>query len=164
MFQMSTLSHTGGHGQQLKTRAVEEMRRFAVMFLYLCVLLGLFVLNERTILQLRGLRFSSQGFAIISALVLAMVMLVAEDLKLSHRLHNRLLNYPILHQPSLVFTMLFILSHIVEEVVVDLMCVSTILFIALIPIFAVRNISWVLAVDRLNAMLFGTPLKMSEAG
>jgi hypothetical protein len=176
---MSTLNHTGRRGQQLKARAVEEMRRFAVMFFYLWVLFGLFVLIERIILQQRGIGFSSQGFAIINALVFAKVMLVAEDLKLGQRLHNRPLIYPILHQ-SFAFTVLFIVFHVVEEVVVGLfkggtlansvpkiggggiaglLCVSKILFIALIPFFAFRNISRVLGPDRVNAMLFGSPFK-----
>ena len=54
------------------------------MFLYLWVLFGLFVLNGTIILHQHGISFSSQGFAVISALVLAKVMLVAEDLKLGH--------------------------------------------------------------------------------
>ena len=168
----------------MKVRIVNEMRRFAVMFFYLWILFGLFVLNERIILRQQAAGFFSQGFAIINALVLAKVMLVAEDLKLGHRLHNRPLIYPILHQ-SFAFNMLFIVFQVVEKVGVGfftretlansvpaigggglagLVCVSLILFIALIPFFAFRNISRVLGADHLNAMLFGSPFKTSDAG
>jgi hypothetical protein len=80
---MSTLGRTDGRSKQLKARAVDEIRRFAVMFLYLWILFGLFVLNERIILGQRGIDFSTQGFATFNALVLAKVMLIAEDLKVA---------------------------------------------------------------------------------
>ena len=67
---------------RLIDRAVGEARRFAVMFFYLWVLFGLFVLNERIILGKQGISFSSHGFAIINAFVLAKVMLTFEHLNI----------------------------------------------------------------------------------
>ena len=55
----------------------------------------------------RGISFSAQGFAFFNALVLAKVMLVAEDLDLGRWLQRRPLIYPILHE-SLLLTVLFI--------------------------------------------------------
>ena len=48
------------------------------MFLYLWVLFGLFVLNERIILGQRGISLPLQGFAVLNALILAKVMLIAD--------------------------------------------------------------------------------------
>jgi hypothetical protein len=169
----------GGHAhprrQTVKKRAAEEIKRFMILFLYLWVLFGLFVINEKIILRQRGIGFTSQGFAFFNALVLAKVMLVAEDLNLGRWLDRRPLIYPILHD-AFLFAVLFISFHVVEDVVmgvlrghsaassvpaigggglVGLACVTTILFVALIPYFAFKHIRRVLGADRLHAILFG---------
>jgi hypothetical protein len=180
---MNAHGKIGGRKRQLKARAIEEARRFAVMFFYLWILFGLFVLNERVIRGQQGPGFFSQGFAVIHALVLAKVMLIAEDLNLGHRLNERPLIYPILYQ-SFAFTALFIVFHVVEKEVIGLfkggtlassvpaiggggfaglLCVSMILFIALIPFFASKNISRVLGADRMYALLFRTSTDGSAA-
>jgi hypothetical protein len=179
---MSTLNHNRSRSQQLKARALEEVRRFAVMFVYLWILFGLFVLNERIILGQRGIGFSSQGFAIINALVLAKVMLIAEDLKLASWLRPRPLMYPIFGE-SFLFTVLFICFHIAEHVVIGLfkgetvttsvpaigggglaglITVAVIFFVALIPFFAFRAVGRELGLGRLNAMLFGTGIGSAD--
>ena len=168
--------HASDHHRSIGDRIADEVKRFVVMFLYLWILFGLFVLNERIILGQRGINFASQGFAIINALVLAKVMLVAEDLNLGRWVRPQPLIYPILHE-SLLFTVLFICFHIVEHVIIGLfhgdaiaasipaiggggfaglLCVAVILFIALIPFFGFRAISRELGPGQLNAMLFGT--------
>ena len=168
-------TRTGETAPALKQRVADEIRRFFVMFLYLWVLFGLFVLNERIVLRQHGIGFSSQGFALINALVLAKVMLVAEDLNLGHWLRGRPLIYPIVHE-SFVFGVLFICFHVAERVVVGwfkgetvaasvpaiggggfagLLCVALILFVALIPFFAFRNVDRALGGSRLRALLFG---------
>ncbi len=172
---MGSDSRVGESTRTLRQRAADEMRRFLVMFLYLWILFGLFALHERIILRQHGISFSSQGFALINALVLAKVMLVAEDLNLGHWLHGRPLIYPILHE-SFVFAILFICFHIIEHLVVGLfrgedvaasvpaiggggfaglICVGLILFFALIPFFAFRDVSRELGPGLLNALLFG---------
>ena len=179
---MSTLLPTDNRRKRFKARAVEEMRRFAVLFLYLWVLFGLFALHERIILRQRGIGFSSQGFALFNALVLAKVMLVAEDLNLGRWLSKRPLIYPILHN-SLLFTVLFIGFHIAEKVILGLfkgqtlsaslpaigggglsglLCVAVIWFFALIPFFAFTNLSRELGAGRLRMMLFGTDLDTQD--
>lgn len=175
---------THARARQLRERAAEEIRRFVVLFLYLWVLFGLFVLNERIILRQHGIGFASQGFAVFNALVLAKVMLVAEDLNLGRWLDRRPLIYPILHE-AFLFTVLFIVFHVAEEIAVGLihgetvtasvpaiggggvgglLCVAVISFVALIPYFAFRNFSRALGAGRLNAMLFGTALKALDDG
>jgi hypothetical protein len=172
-------NQTSARGRKVMERAVDEVRRFVVMFLYLWVLFGLFVLHQRIILRQEGMNFAAQGFALINALVLAKVMLIAEDLRLGHRLRSRPLIYPILGE-SLIFTVVFICFHVVEDVVIGLfkgetlrasvpviggggmaglLSVAMIFFVALIPFFAFRNLSRELGPDRLNALLFGTAIK-----
>lgn len=168
----------GGRLSRLQTRAVDEAKRFLVLFLYLWLLFGLFVLNERIILREHGINFRAQGFAVINAFILAKVMLVLEDINLSRRFYERPLIFTILRDAGL-FAALFILFHIVEEMIVGLVkgepvgfpaiggggaaglaCVAVILFVALIPFFAFRNFSNVLGPGRMKAMLFQTAARM----
>ena len=169
--------------QKLVSRAAEEFRRFLVMFFYLWVLFGLFVLNERVILGQRGISLQLQGFAILNALILAKVMMVAEYFEFGAWLRGRPLIYPIVAN-SFFLSVLFICFHVIEKVVaglihgesvadslpaigggglVGVLCVALILFVSLIPFFAFRSISRELGADRLNAMLFGTATRETPA-
>jgi len=173
---MSSKAHAqGGAKRSVKERLIEEFKRFLVMFVYLWVLFGLFALHEKIVLRESGLDFTRQGFALINALVLAKVMLIAEGLGLGRHLTSRALIYPILLQ-SFAFTVVFILFHVLESVVVGmihgetaaasvpliggggfvgLLCVAVIFFFALMPFFAFREVSRKLEPGRLNALLFG---------
>ena len=165
--------------QKLVSRAADEFRRFLVMFFYLWVLCGLFVLNERIILGQRGISLQFQGLAALNALILAKVMLIAEYFEFGARLRGRPLIYPIVAN-SLFLSVLFICFHVIEKVVIGLvqgesfaqsvpaiggggfvpvLCVALILFVSLIPFFAFRFVGRELGADRLNAMLFGTKME-----
>ena len=167
-----------------RERPGHELRRFALMFLYLWALFLLFVLNEDIIFRQRGISFSAQGFAVFNALILAKVMLVAEDLDLGRWLKRRPLIYPILHE-SLLLTELFIGFHVVEHLVIGLIkgetvaasiphigggglqglaCVAAIFFIALIPFFAFKHLSREVGESQMKEMLFGTSIKIPEDG
>jgi hypothetical protein len=171
--------HMNDRLHTMKERLGHELRRFALMFLYLWALLLLFVLDEDIIFRQRGISFSAQGFAIFNALILAKVMLVAEDLDLGRWLQRRPLIYPILHE-SLLLTALFIGFHVVEHLVIGLVkgeslaasiphigggglaglaCVAAILFISLLPFFAFKHISREVGESRIKEMLFGTSSK-----
>src|SRR5262249_6852431 len=132
-------------------RAGEEVRRFVVMFLYLWVMLGLFVLLEAVAARRSGYQFTwSFGFAFFNALILAKVMLVAEQLRIGVRIRAKPLIFPILIEALLTAT-LFVAFHVVEKVflgvvrgeaaaaavphggIVELLCVGLIFFVALVP-------------------------------
>ena len=179
-----TSTAPGGWAHRLGRWALHEMTRFVVLFLYLWILFGVFVLHENIVLREHGISYSAQGFALINALILAKVMLVAEDLNLSRWLDRRPLIYPILHE-SLLFTALFILFHVLEKVVVGIVhgetlaqsvpaigggglagltCVAVIFFFALIPFFGFRNLSRAIGPDRMKAILFGPQSPAGSAG
>jgi hypothetical protein len=166
----------GARRNALRHRAVEEARRFLVMFLYIWLWFALFQVYQRMLLRESGIGAASQGFALFNALVLAKVMLVAEDLKIGRWWRSRPLIYPILTE-SLAFSVVFILFHIVEHVVVGvisgetvrasvpvigggglagLCSVAMLYFVALIPFFAFRNVGREIGERRLNRMLFGS--------
>ena len=162
-----------GRSSRLKARAIAEFKRFLVLFLYLWLMFGLFALHERIILREQGINFTAQGLALINALVLAKVMLLAEAVDFGRWLKRRPLIYPILHD-AFLFAALFIVFHVVEDVVIGLVhgeavrasipvigggglagliSVAVILFVALIPYFAVKNLSLALGPGRLKQLL-----------
>lgn len=174
----------GSRWDRVKEVAFDEARRFAIMFLYLWFMFGLFSLHERIVLRERGLSFSEQGWAIVNAFVLAKVMLVLEKLRPGRQRQDRPLIYPIL-QEALLFAFVFICFHVVEGVVVGLiegktfdasipvvggggiagvLCVAVIMFVALIPFFAFRELSRALGPERLNAILFRTRRNQPATG
>jgi hypothetical protein len=159
---------------KIAAKAAEETRRFLVMFFYLWVLFGLYVLVEGIFLRKQGVRFTFQGFAIINALVLAKVMLVIEDLDLARWIRRMPLIVVILYE-ALILTILFLCFHVVEHVAIGvfkgeslvdslppigggglggLLSVAAIMFVALVPFFAFKNVSRALGPGRLEALLF----------
>ena len=66
----------------LKAKALHEFARFATMFAYLWVMFFLLQLHQYVILAQRHIPFEQYGVGFINALVLAKVMLVADDLRL----------------------------------------------------------------------------------
>ena len=165
------------HG--FRQRFVEEFRRVAVMFVYLWLMFGLFVLNERVILGQRGISFEMQGFALLNALILAKVMMVADYFNAGAWLRRHPLIYRILFD-ALFLTAVFLCVHILEKVITGLwrgesvaasvpaigggglagaVCVALILFVSLIPFFGFRSISRELGAAKFNALLFGRPAK-----
>ncbi len=172
----SEASAAEGRMQNLRRRALAEGKQFLVLFLYLWILFGLFVLNKRIILQQDGIDYAAHGFAIFNAFILAKVMLIAQELDLSRWLNRQPLIYPIIHD-SFLFGLLFIVFHITEGVFINLIkgransiesalniggggisgivCVSVIFFFTLIPFFAFRNFNRALGPERMKSLLFG---------
>ncbi len=170
------VAEEGGENKRkrsLKQRAVHEVKQLAAMFVYLYVLFALFLIHESIVLAQHAISFSHYGFAFINALVLAKVMLVAEDLHLGSRFEDRPLVYPILFK-SLVFAIVFICFHIVENVVVGVwggktiaesvpsigggglkgvLSVGAIVSFGLIPYFAFKEVGRVIGENELRALI-----------
>lgn len=171
---MSLDAEPAHHGT-LREKAVDEGLRFLIMFLYLWAIFALFALHERIVLREVGATLPSQGFAFVNALVLAKVMLVAEELNLGGWLQGRPLIWPVLHESTL-FALLFIAVHYLEHIAVGLFhhetlrasvpaiggggvagLVSTavIMAVALIPFFAFRDVNRALGGNRLIELVLG---------
>jgi hypothetical protein len=158
----------------LKTRVARELKEFAVMFLYLLIPIGLFVLHQAIVLKAKGINYQFSGVAMVNALVLAKVMLIAEDMGLGTRWRSRPLIWPILDK-SISFAVVFIIIHEAEEVLkglihgkrltesipavgggglIGLLLVGLNMAIALVPFFAYREFSRVMGPGKLQALLF----------
>ena len=163
--------------KSLTAKAADEFRRFLVLFFYLWILFGVFVLNQGVVLREHGFDFALQGFAFINALVFAKVMMLFEIFDPGRWLRKRPLIYPILYE-TLVLTVLFLVAHVLEKTLegvlrgktmaeslpligggglLGLLSATTILFVALIPFFGLRNLSLAMGEGRLWAVIFEQP-------
>ena len=157
----------------LTRRMLGEFRLFFVLFLYLWVLFGLFVLNHEVVLRERGESLSLQGFAVLNALVLAKVMLLIEHLDFARWLRRRPAILSILFEASLC-TALSPVYHGAERLVVGWMkgsaareslfafggggpfglaIVALILFVSLVPFFAFKNVARIIGKERMRQVL-----------
>ena len=173
------------HGaRSLKAKAADEFRRFLVLFFYLWILFGVFVLNQGVVLREHGINFAMQGFAFFNALVFAKVMMLFEVFDPGRWLRKRPLIYPILYE-SLLLTVLFLIAHVLEKAIEGLfrgetltesmpvltgaglpgfVSIAVILFVALIPFFGLRNLSLAMGEGRLYAMMFEKPSAQEGEG
>lgn len=164
----------GGRQHGIAQRLIDEFRLFLVLFVYLWVLFGLFVLNESVSTRERGDVFVFQGFALINALVLAKIMLVVEHFDFARWLRRKPLILTILFE-AIVCTGVFLLFHVIERSIVaalhgspitadavsvggggllGLAIVVIILFVSLLPFFAFKNVMRVIGSERMRQILF----------
>lgn len=168
----------------ISARLLREFKGFLFIFLYLVVAFGFFVLAEALVERENGNGFVVTGFAIVNAFVLAKVIMVAEHFRFGRfRRRRHPLAFAILVE-TLLFTALLIVFHALEKGasgyvrhgsvwaefgrlaeggVLSVVCVVIMLFIALIPFFAYRNLARELGEERLRDMLFA-PRREADAG
>lgn len=166
----------------LKARALEELRLFWVIALYLFLFFGSFALYRRLVEAEGGVAYLHYGFALVQALVIAKVILIGRLFGFSKRFEDRPLIVPVLYK-SVVFAMLVfafgVAEHFVEGWLRDhraggalhdfaslgvreLAARAVILVVTFVPFFAFGEIGRVLGPARLGAMFFG-PRGASDA-
>ena len=151
---------------------IEEAKKLFWIFAYLWVLLGLFAIHKSIVLNEPN-PFYHQGFAIINAFLLAKVMFVAEVFNVADDLKRKPLIYPIVYK-SAVFALILISFHVLEDVLsgmwrghsiaesigalragnLQLMVFGLIMFVVLMPFFALREIARDIGSDRLFEQFF----------
>ena len=166
--------HTDGRQRNLLGKIINELKKFLGMAVYLWVMFGLMALHASVVLAERHISYKFYGFAIVNSLILAKVMLVAEDLHLGENFKDRPLVYPILYK-AFLFAIVFICFDLAEEVLVGVVrgktvaqsipdigggspsgvfFVAIILSVGLIPFFAFREIGRVIGKHELRSLIF----------
>src|SRR5574337_73256 len=167
------------HKESLKTRAIEEARRVAIITLYLWFLFALFGVYKRILLQEHGISAWNQGFAIVNALVFAKVILLGQALNVGGRLRGQALAWIVLGKSAL-FAILLIAFHLAEEAVRawfnglplstalndygggtvrGLAVYAALFFVALSPFFAFQEVGRVLGAGVLWEFFFASGQK-----
>ena len=161
----------------VKEKAIVELKEFSVIVGYLWILFSLFTIHTWVVLRQHSLASElgyKAGVNLINALVLGKVIFIAEALRAGEHLRNRPLIYPILYK-SAVFSIILICFHIVEEMLVaifhgksvaqsipvmggggleGILMVGVIMFVVLIPFFALREIGRVVGEEELKSLMF----------
>jgi hypothetical protein len=158
---------------RVKQKILEDGIRLFWIFLYLWVLLGLFAVHKSIVLNEPNF-FYHEGFAFINAWLLAKVMLTAEIFHVADNLRHKPLIYPILFK-SAVFSMILISFYIIEEVLIGIwhgkpltenlpvisgrglegiLVVGFLMFVVLMPFFALREIGRDIGQDKLYQSFF----------
>lgn len=159
---------------QLKQRFTAGAKKFIAIFLYLYVVLGLLNLHEYVVLKQHNLAFAHFGWALINALVMAKVMLIAEELHFGRRWEDRPLIYPVLAK-SLIFAVVLIAFHVAEDILTGLwhgktfaqsvpgmggggitgvVIVAVIASVSLVPFFAVHEMTGTIGSRQLYTLIF----------
>jgi hypothetical protein len=158
----------------LKEKAVEELKVFWIITLYLALLFGAFMVYRRLILAEFGVPYLHYGFAIIEALIIAKVIMIGDAFKLGRRFEDRPLVFSVAYKSALfaVFVMLFgVLEHVIEGLfhkqdanailhgmieigMYELLARVVMLFMAFIPFFAFWELGRVLGPHKLSALFF----------
>lgn len=150
-----------------KERGVTEAKKLLWIFAYLWILLGLFALHKSIVLN-EPYPFYHQGFAIINAFVLAKVMFIAEAFNVADHLKSKPLIYPIVYK-SAAFASILISFHLLEDILsglwhnrsvaqnidgLQLIVFGLIMFIVLMPFFALREIARDVGNEKLYEQFF----------
>jgi len=159
----------------LKERAIEELKAFWIIAIYLWFFLGAFTVYRRLIVAETGFAYLHYGVAIIEALVIAKVILIGRMFGFSRRFEDRPLIYPVLYK-SILFGVLVVLFGVVDRVVEGLIHEEgvlggvrrmaelgidefgariLILIVAFIPFFAFGEVGRVIGLTKLAEMFFG---------
>jgi hypothetical protein len=162
----------------LKDRARREFTRFLFMFLYLWVMLFLFELHAYAVLAKHGIGVFEWGFSFVNALVLAKVMVVADNIKVATWLKTKPLIVPALLR-SVFMAAFLVVFDIVEKIIVGAfrhqsvaesvpayggggflgsLLVGVILAFSLIPFFAFEEVGVAMGPGTLGTLLFGRRL------
>lgn len=172
--------HEPNHPASLKQRALEELRAFWLIALYLWVFLGAFMTYRVLILAETGVWYLHLGVAFVEALIIAKVVLIGKMLSVSRRYEDRALWVSVAYKSGL-FGVLVVIFAIVEHIVTGLVkgkgligglqeLVSVggyelaarvlMLVVAFVPFFAFWELGRVIGMKKLANIFFAKP----EAG
>jgi hypothetical protein len=158
----------------LKERVIEEAKKFAGIFLYLWVIFLVLLLTEWIALAEHHVGFTFYGLAAINAVILAKIMLIADNTRFAERLKGMPLVYPIVYKAAAFTTLLFV-AYVLEEMLIGgiagrgflaipdigggligALALWLILCVALIPYFAYREVEQAVGPEMFRRLLLGT--------
>ena len=174
-----------GRAHSLKERALEELKVFWLIALYLWLFLGCFTVYRRLILAETGVPYLHYGIALIEALIIGKVVLIGRMFGFTRRFDHMPLVVPVVYK-SVVFALLVMLFGVVEHLVTgwvhkqgllaglqeiaetgtyEIGARALMLTVAFVPFFAFTELGRVLGPKRLTAMFFaGRDLPAAQDG
>ncbi|HXX86521.1 MAG TPA: hypothetical protein VEN29_21385 [Casimicrobiaceae bacterium] len=159
---------------RLKERAIEELKLFWIIVLYLWVFLGSFTAYRRLVIAETGTAYLHYGIAVIEAFIIAKVILIGKMFGFSRRFEDKPLIVPVFYK-TILFAILVLLFGVIEHLVegwfhkqglagglreigdfggYELGARVLMLVVAFVPFFALAEIGRVLGAQKLAAMFF----------
>ena len=160
----------------IRARFIHEMKQYLVVVIFLFFFFGAFTAYRRLLLASYEIDYVDFGWALIKALVLGKVILIGELLHVGKRFEERPLIVSTLWK-TLAFGLLIVAFGILERVVgawihhrplseefsftgpdgYELLARIPLQIVALVPLFAFRELGRVLGEDRLEALFLKGP-------
>ena len=165
------------HPGTLKERALEELRAFWLIALYLWIFLGAFTTYRVLVLAETGVWYVHYGVALVEALIIAKVVLIGRMFSFSRRYEDRALYVSVAYK-SVLFGLLAVLFGVIEHLIEgwvhhkglfggleDMLSVGgyelaarvLMLMVAFVPFFAFWELGRVLGMKRLANIFFAKP-------
>ena len=162
--------------QQPIWKIEHELKKLAILSLYLYACLGAIFLYTDSVLREHGVTYEYWGFAAIKALLLAKFMLIGDTLHLDKSLKHKAMVYSVLLKSLVYLGFLILLSgieelvvglihgrsavHSVEEIangsVLQFVASCFLLWLILIPVISIRQLDALLGEGVLYRAFFAT--------
>jgi hypothetical protein len=157
-----------------KKKLRDEMAEYAMNVCYLTVVFSAFVEYRRLLLASQNIPYTNYFVAVIEAVILAKVILIGDVLHLGRGLEKKPLIFPTLYR-TVVFTLFVGAFTIVEHAIrgllhgkglsggveeffakgpYELLANCLVVFVALIPFFAIKELERVFGDKRIAALFF----------
>ncbi len=158
----------------VKARVRRELMEYGLNVVYLTLVFGSFTIYRRLLLAGHDIVYTQYGVALIQALVLGKVIMIGSMLRIARGLETRPLIYPTLYK-SAVFCVFVVVFKIVEHGIRGLLSGEgfldgvaeiqrkgrhevlanvIVVFVALIPFFAVKELGRVLGKEKIAGLFF----------
>lgn len=144
-----------------RSRIADSAKRFLILFIYLYGMFGFFLLQEAMVLARHDIPFTRFGYALVTAFVLAKVMLVLEDFSLVRGFERKPPIYRMIHKP-VVYAAIFIVFYVIEETVIGLLQGETLS--ASVPDVGGGTLAGVLATEIICALALFPYFAVQELG
>ena len=169
-------TETAGPKPGIRDRFIHEMKQYLVMVIFLFFFFAGFTAYRRLLLASYEIDYADYGWALIKALVLGKVILIGELLHVGKRFEQRPLIVSTLWK-TLAFGLLIVAFAVLERLVgawihhrplseefslsgpdgYELLARIPLQVVALVPLFAFRELGRVLGEDRLEALFLRGP-------
>ncbi len=158
----------------LKEKVRHELIEYAFNVIYLTIVFAAFTIYRRLLLSAHDITYTNYGFALIEALILGKVIMIGGVFRLGRGLEDRPLIYPTLYK-TLVFTIFCAVFTLAEHAIKGLvsgkgvaaafaeftaqgneviLANSMVVFVALIPFFAMKELGRVMGREKIGALFF----------
>lgn len=157
-----------------KEKFFREMAEYLINAIYLSLVFAAFTQYRRLVLAAHDIIYTNYWVAVIQALILGKVIMIGALFRLGRSLEQGPLIYSTLYK-AVVFTFLVLVFNLIEHVIKglwtgkglaggfaefldrwphELLAGSLVIFVALIPFFAVKELGRVLGQEKIRTLFF----------